>query len=66
MSDIEDEGFDAIWVDATPEEIEATRAAARKSSAVFDALIAQEKLDGTWREAVPPVYDGLDEEAVPY
>ena len=65
MSDIEDEGFDAIWVDATPEEIEATRDAARRSSAVFDALIAQEKLDGTW-QPLTPVPDPAGDEYPPY
>jgi len=42
----------------------------QRSNAEPAARVAQEKLDvkldGTWREAVPPVYDGLDEEAVPY
>ncbi len=66
VSDIEDEGFDAIWVPMTPEEIVSAQAYAKRCNAESAARVAQEKLDGTWREAVPPVYDGLGEEDVPY
>lgn len=63
MSDIEDYGDDAIWVPATPEEIEATRRDAKESSARFDALYAEEVRNGTWKPlppAPPSEYDDWD------
>lgn len=55
MSDIEDYGDDAIWVPATPEEIEATRRDAKESQARFDAMV--------WKPlppAPPSEYDDWD------
>lgn len=66
MSDIEEHGDDAIWGPMTQEEIEELRADAKRSQAVFDALIAEEKRNGTWQPLVTPLVDDPDEESVPY
>lgn len=66
MSDIEEFGDDAIWVPMTRDEIEEVREDARRSDAIFDALIEEEKRNGTWKPLITPLFDDTGEESVPY